>query len=68
MTTPGIDPGEVAQELEAEVGLVVERGQDRDDVAGADAHLGLVVALADRSGQLLAEAGLQALLEASVHA
>ena len=52
MTVAGVDAGEVAQELEAERRLVVQRGQHRHDVAGADADLGLVVALADRSGQL----------------
>ena len=68
MTCAGVDAGEVRQELEAEIGLVVEGGQHRDDVAGPDAHLGLVVALADRPGQLLAEAGLEAGLEPSIHA
>jgi len=65
---PGIDAGQVAEHLEPESRLVVERRQHRHHVARTDAHLGLVMPLADRSGQLLAEAGLQALLEASVHA
>ena len=38
------------------------------DVAGADADLGLVVALPDRTGQRVAEAGLEARLERAVHA
>ena len=63
----GIDAGQVRQELEVEVRLVVEGGQDRDDVSRADPHLGLVVALADRSGQGRAEATLQARLERSIH-
>ena len=56
----GVDAAQVGQELEAELGLVVERGQDDDHVARPDAHLGLVVALADRTGQLVGEAGLEA--------
>ena len=39
-----------------------------DDVAGRDPDLGLVVALADRAGQLRAEAGLEARLEMAIHA
>ncbi len=65
---PGIDAGEIAQELEVQVGLVVQRGHHGDHVAGSDAHLGLVVSLANRPGQLLAEARLEAFLEAAVHA
>jgi hypothetical protein len=65
---PGVDPGEVAQELEPEGRLVMERGQHRNDVAGPDPDLGLVVTLSDRAGQLLAEAGIQARLELAVHA
>ena len=65
----GVDAGEVGEELEAELRLVVERASGRRTTSpGADPDLGLVVALADRSGQLLAEAGLEARLEASVHA
>ena len=64
----GVDPGEVAQELEPERRLVMERGQHRHDVARPDPDLRLVVALPDRAGQLLAEASLQARLELAVHA
>ena len=42
-----VHAGQVGQQLEAELGLVVEGGQDRDHVAGRDPDLGLVVALAD---------------------
>ena len=38
-----------AEELEAELRFVVQGRDDLDDVAGADADLGLVVALADRA-------------------
>ena len=65
---PRIHAGEVAQELETERRLIVERGHDPDDVAGADADLRLVVALADRAGELLGEARLEAGLELPVHA
>ena len=64
----GIDPAQVREELEAELGLVVQRGQHRDDITRADADLRLVVALADRPGQLVGEARGQAGLEASIHA
>jgi hypothetical protein len=63
-----VHPGQVAQELEPEGRLVVERVHHGDDIAGRDPHLRLVVALTDRTGQLLAEAGLQPGLEASVQA
>ena len=63
----GVDAGEVGEHLEVEVRLVVERAQHLDHVARGDPDLGLVVALADRPGQALAEAGLQALPETAVH-
>ena len=62
-----VDAGQVGEELEPELGLVVERGDDLGHVARPDADLGLVVALADGPGQLLAEAALQAGLERAVH-
>ena len=64
----GVDAGEVGQEAEVEGGLVVEGADDPDDVARADPDLGLVVALADRPGQDVAEARLEAGLELAVHA
>ena len=63
----GVDARQVGQELEAELRLVVERGEDLGHVTGPDADLGLVVALADRTGQPVAEAALEAGLEGSVH-
>ena len=60
MTLAGVDAGEVGQELEPEGRLVVQRGQHLGHVARPDPDLGLVVALADGPGQLVAEAGLQA--------
>ena len=63
MTSPVSTPARSARNSKPNVRLVVERGQDLGDVAGADAHLGLVVALADGPVRLLAEAGLQAGLE-----
>ena len=63
----GIDPGQVGQELEAEVGLVVERGDHLRDVTGPDPDLGLVVALPDGPGQLVGEPPLQAGLEGTIH-
>ena len=63
----GVDTGQIRQELECELGLVVKGGDHRHDVARADADLGLVVALADGARQLLAEAPLEAGLERSVH-
>jgi hypothetical protein len=65
---PGIDPREIAQELESEVGLVVEGTDDRHDIARPDADLGLVVALADGPQEPVVEAGFEAGLELSVHA
>ena len=47
MCVPVSTPAQVGQELEAEVGLVVERAQHGRDLAGAMPDLGLVVALAD---------------------
>ena len=64
----GVDTGEVAQELEIEIRLVVEGGDHRDDVTGRDPDLGLVMALPDRAGQLRGEAGLEARLEMAIHA
>jgi hypothetical protein len=46
----------------------VQRGQDRDDIARRDPDLGLVVALADRPGELVCEASFETRLERSVHA
>ena len=63
-----VDAGEVGQEAEVEAGLVVERADDPDDVAGTDPDLRLVMALADRSGQDVAEARLETGLELAVHA
>jgi len=63
-----VDAGQIAQELKAELGFVVQPGDDRDDVTGRDAHLGLVVALSDGPGQLRGEAGLEARLEMAIHA
>jgi hypothetical protein len=51
-----------------EIRLVVERGQDRDDVAGRDPDLGLVVALADRARQPRGESSLEPCPEMTVHA
>ena len=62
-----IDSGQVGQELEAELRLVVERGDDLGHIAWPDPDLRLVVALPDGTRQLLAEAPLQAGLERSVH-
>ena len=53
----GVDAGEVGQELEPERRLVVERGDHLGHVAGRDADLGLVVALADGAGQLRRRSG-----------
>ena len=63
-----VHAGKVAQELEVQIRLVVERGDHRDHVTGRDPHLGLVVALPDRTGQLRGEAGLEARLEMAIHA
>ena len=63
----GVDAGEVGQELEAELGLVVERAQDLDDVAGADPDLGLVVALADRPVRRSPKRASSRRLEGSIH-
>ena len=64
-----VHAGQVREELEAEARA--RRGARSGPATtspGADADLGLVVALADGPGQLVAEAGLQAGLEASIHA
>jgi autonomous glycyl radical cofactor GrcA len=62
-----VDTRKVSQELEPEGRLIVERGQHLRDVARRDAHLGLVVALPDRPGQLVPEATLQPGLERAIH-
>ncbi len=64
---PGVDAGEVGEELEAELRLVVERPHRVRDVARPDPDLGLVVALADGAGQALAEARLEAPPEDGIH-
>ena len=61
------DAGEVGEHDEPEVRLVVERPEDLLDVAGADADLGLVVALPGRPVQDLAESRLQSARQPSVH-
>ena len=64
----GVDAGQVRQEGEAELGLVVEGPDDLPGVAGAYTQLGLVVTLADGPGQALAEAALEAAAKGWVHA
>ena len=68
MTTPVSTPARSLRNWKLKIRLVVERGDDRDDVTGRDPHLGLVVALPDRAGQLRGEAGLEARLEMAIHA
>ena len=63
----GVHPAQVGQELEAEGGLIVERGQDLGDVARCDAHLGLVVTLPDGTKQAIAKAAFEAGLERAIH-
>ena len=53
----GVHAGEIAQELEAELGLIVQCADHGHDVARADADLGLVVALPDRTEEPIAEPG-----------
>jgi hypothetical protein len=64
----GVDAREVGEHDEAEVGLVVEAPEHLDDVAGADADLGLVVPLPGRPVQHIAEPRLQPARERSIHA
>jgi len=64
----GVHAAQVGEELEAELRLIVEGGQDLGHVARRDAHLGLVVALPDGTQHALAEARFQAGLEGSIHA
>ncbi len=64
---PGVDAGQVGEEVEAEFGLVVEHAHGVSDVARPDPDLRLVVALADGAGQALAEARLEASPEDRIH-
>ena len=52
----GVHAGEVGEDLEVELRVVVERAHDLDQVRGADPDLGLVVALADGAREPVAEA------------
>jgi hypothetical protein len=63
----GVHAAQVGEELEAEVGVVVELGHDRDDITRADSDLGLVVALADRAGEAVPEVRFEPRLEATIH-
>jgi hypothetical protein len=65
---PGVDAGQVSEEREAELGLVVERPDDLPGVARTDPQLGLVVTLANRPAETFAEAALDAAAEGWVHA
>jgi hypothetical protein len=62
-----VHAGQVGEEFEAEVRVVVQLGHHRHDVARPDADLGLVMALPDRAGQAIIEVGFEPPLEASIH-
>ena len=62
-----VDAGEVGQDDEGERRLVVERAEDIRDVAHADAHLGLVVALLRRTMEDALESRVDAARERSIH-
>jgi hypothetical protein len=62
-----VDAGEVREQLEPEIRLVVEGTQDVRYVAGADPDLGLIVALPDDSREPFTESRLEAPSKGWVH-
>ena len=63
-----VHAGQIAQELEPELRLIVQRPDHGNDVAWADPDLGLVMALPDGAQQPIPESGLETRLEEAIHA
>jgi len=65
---PGVHSGEIAQELEAELGVIVECSDHGHDITGTDPNLSFIVALAHGTEESIAEARFEAGPEVAVHA
>ena len=64
---PGIDPGQVGEDPEAELGVVVKGPEDVRDIARPDPDLGLVAALANRPQEAVPEARREPVAKLDVH-
>jgi hypothetical protein len=63
----GVHAGEIGEELEPQLGLVVECAEHLRHVAGCDPDLGLVVPLADRPDEAIAEPPFELAPKRAIH-